>query len=82
MKSILKHLQTKVENLEAAAEKAPKDLDYIKKMKNVVNWLESYLYHLEGGLCAAKCHVYLLNPHEVDICPHNHKKFPLLSKYL
>jgi len=54
LKSILKHLQIKVENLEAAAEKAPKDLDYIKKMKNVVNWLESYLYHLGGGLCAAK----------------------------
>ena len=54
LRSILKHLQIKVENLEAAAEKAPKDLDYIKKMKNVVNWLESYLYHLGGGLCPAK----------------------------
>ena len=54
LKSILKHLQIKVENLEAAAEKAPKDLDYIRKMKNVVNWLESYMYHLRGGLCSAK----------------------------
>ena len=35
LKSILKHLQTKVENMEAAAAKAPKDLAYIKKMKNM-----------------------------------------------
>ena len=54
LKSILQHLQIKVENLEAAAEKAPKDLDYIRKMKNVVKWLESYMYPLGGGLCVAK----------------------------
>ena len=53
LKSILKHLQTKVENMEAAAEKAPKNLAYIKKMKNVLKWLETYLYHLGGGMCPA-----------------------------
>ena len=52
--SILQHLQIKVENLESAAEKVPKDLDYIRKMKNVVKWFENYLYHLACGLCPAK----------------------------
>ena len=50
LKSILKHLQIKVENLEEAVEKAPKDLDHIQKMKNFVKWLGTYLYHLGGGL--------------------------------
>ena len=30
LKSILKHLHLKIENLEAVVEKAPKDLNYIK----------------------------------------------------
>ena len=53
MKSILQHLEEKLENLEAAPEKTPEDLEYMKKMKNVVKWLQAYLYHLEGGLCPA-----------------------------
>ena len=30
LRSIMKHLDLKMENLEAAAEQAPKDLDHIK----------------------------------------------------
>ena len=42
----MKHLDLKMENLEAAAEQAPKDLDYI----SIANWLESCLYHLVHGV--------------------------------
>ena len=64
LKSSLDRLLWKVENLEDAREKTSKDLEYIEQLKAVAFWLRDYinylsgnrcyLYHLGGGLCAAK----------------------------
>ena len=64
LKSSLDRLLWKIENLEDAREKAPKDLEYIEQLQGVVYWLRDYinylsgnrcyLYHLGGGLCPAK----------------------------
>ena len=52
LRSILRHLHWKIENLEPAPEKSLTDWRYIRRLKYVAKWLESYLYHLGGGLCA------------------------------
>ena len=40
----------KMENLDVATKKSPKDLGYIKRLKNIAEWLQYYLNILGGGL--------------------------------